>query len=140
MIESLKCYIEHLSLFHKFELLLPLSVTSLADNYAETENANGSAVTTARNKNYISEMSVNLKVMHSRWIKRRQEQAEASENHENKYPFTYMIDCIVEECKNYANTCSMFTNQLESANFLVYPPKSVNVKNEISNTQFKIDY
>ncbi len=127
VIETLKCYIEHLSLFHKFELLLPPSVASMAENIVESEDANGAAVTIVRNKNYISEMSVNLKVMQSRWVKRRQEQGEANENLDDKYPFTYMIDCIIEECKNYANTCSMFTQHVDNPNSLIYPPKSINV-------------
>jgi hypothetical protein len=127
VIESIKCYIEHLSLFHKYELLLP---PSLSDNLTDMDNSGGSALNVVRNKNYVNEMDVNLKIMHSRWVKRRsQEQADESSVETNKYPFTYMIDCIVEECRNYASTCSIFSLQPDpdNPNVLAYPPKSINV-------------
>lgn len=121
VIESLKCYIEHLSLFHKYDLLIP---PPLRSRFVDNEH---------KRQNYIKEMNVNFRIIHSKWKKRRQVNCDEivsaitlSSLHpdldENKYPFTYMIDCIVEECKLYSNTAKLF------AESLVYPPKTINVR------------
>ena len=92
IIECLKCYIEHLNLFHKYELLLPPELTL---------NCNNDVNKMPRNRNLVKEMDVNFKIITNRWFKRRQEQSESEE--ENKYPFTFMIDCLIEECKLNSN-------------------------------------
>lgn len=58
-------------------------------------------------KNYLREMKVNFKLISNRWIKRRNDQLKrlnASQNgdmneNEKKYPFTYLIDCLIMECR-----------------------------------------
>ena len=133
-IESLKCYIEHLSLFHKFGLLLPppppATMCSLADeNLAESREHETTEAGSSRlpvrnnNANFLNEMSVNLKSINARWTRRRQDSQVAQIGEQTTYPFTYMIDCIIEECKMYANTSKFFVQANENA---VYPPKSIN--------------
>lgn len=128
VIESLKCYVEHLILFNKFELLLPPSL-----NTTEADLNDSSILI----KNYINEMEVNFKVIQNRWSTRRQDQLNSKQA--SKYPFTYMIDCLVEECKLYANTSKLFVKkekkhvkfsdeqpiELTFSNSQIYPPKSI---------------
>lgn len=95
LIECLKCYVEHLMLFNKFEMLIPPEVTSL----------NNDETVTRPMKNYMTEMKINFKLIGIRWAKRREEQlARLNKNldmepNQRKYPFTYIIDCLIEECK-----------------------------------------
>lgn len=112
IIESLKLYIEHLALFNKYDFILPPSI-NLNDSMASQQNSNGNM------KNYFSEIQVSLKIISNRWVKRRQEQydeykqnIDIKENVERNFPFTYMIDCIVEECKLYAATSKFLTKTL----------------------------
>ena len=59
------------------------------------------------NKNYLREMKVNFKLISNRWVKRRDDQIKRLNNYQNgdmdenerKYPFTYLIDCLIEECR-----------------------------------------
>lgn len=140
IIESLKCYVEHLILFDKFGLILPVS-PSLDENPNEN----------VLNNCYINEMQINFKIIENRWVKRRQEQLEylksinSEQEQQQKYPFTYIIDCFIEECKLFANTSNLFAkskaktvkfadesdeiNDFKSSN--VYPPKSINELLEI---------
>ena len=60
-----------------------------------TLNCNNDVNRMPRNRNLVKEMDVNFKIITNRWFKRRQEQSESEE--ENKYPFTFMIDCLIEE-------------------------------------------
>lgn len=97
LIECLKCFVEHLVLFHKFELLIP----------PETCSSKSDDPTARGNKNYLAEMKINFKLIRNRWVKRRQEQMDRTDPNietsmsvnQKKYPFTYMIDCLIEECK-----------------------------------------
>lgn len=151
LIESLKCYVEHLILFNKFDLLLAPKIqlppadetvpsSGPADNDAELPKPNTI-------KNYTKEMEINFKIIQNRWLKRRQEAAEqqgqisSTNGADILYPFTYMIDCLVEECKSYANVSKLFNrvkskvkfsdecdpNAYDEAGSNVYPPKSINV-------------
>ncbi len=100
LIECVKCYVEHLILFHKFELLMPPDVAS--DTNDSDENP-----AKRRMKNYMAEMRVNFKLIGNRWATRRADQldrldpekASGLDENERKYPFTYMIDCLIEECR-----------------------------------------
>ena len=62
LIECLKCYVEHLILFHKFELLATPEVASCTIE---------PAASTRTMKNYMAEMNVNFKLIENRWVKRR---------------------------------------------------------------------
>jgi hypothetical protein len=105
LIECLKCYVEHLTLFHKFELLIPPEASGV-----KSEDARG-------HKNYIAEMKINFKLIRNRWVKRRQEQFERLDPNsksdmsvnQKKYPFTYMIDCLIEECKLNSVVCKFLS-------------------------------
>ncbi|CAF1033811.1 unnamed protein product [Brachionus calyciflorus] len=126
IIESIKCYVEHLALFNKFELLLPPSLTS------QDTSLNDSCLF----RNYINEMEVNFKLIQSRWTTRHQEQ-QSNIKTDKKYPFTYIIDCLIEECKSFANTSKLFVKPVHKKvkfsdekqepiiNQFVYPPKSL---------------
>jgi len=104
LIECVKCYIEHLILFHKFELLIPPDVVA---NGSEVINEDDLEPSKRRMKNYLAEMKVNFKLIENRWTTRRAEQFDRLEpekanylnENERKYPFTYMIDCLIEECR-----------------------------------------
>ena len=65
-------------------------------------------------------MDVNFKIITNRWFKRRQEQSESEE--ENKYPFTFMIDCLIEECKLNSNVTKFLIKESNDT----YPPRSIN--------------
>ena len=117
IIECTKCYVEHLNLFHKYELLLPPGLT-----------LNGDTNKVPRNKNLVKEMDVNFLIIENRWTKRREDQFDPHYNEENKYPFTFMIDCLIEECKLNANVTKFLcgNNSKETTNKF-YPPRSFNV-------------
>lgn len=93
-------------------------------------------------RKYLNEMLINFKIIENRWIKRRQEQAnllsainsskitnDGDDNSDIIYPFTYMIDCLLEECKSYATVAQLFlpSQSPDQENFLRcgYPPKSL---------------
>lgn len=134
VIESIKFYVEHLILFHKFEMLLPPK-TDVRDATRDEP------IIPARNN--ISEMQVNFTIIEKRWVQRRQEQiqllevinAPVTENTDVIYPFTYLIDCLFEECRAYANVAHLFTapgapqSLDDTENYLGYgyPPKSLMV-------------
>jgi hypothetical protein len=142
VIECLKCYTEHLSLFHKFDLLLPPSFGSSSSSTSNSMPQSSSDNLAVKSKNYIREMSINFSLITKRWQKRRQELVELNEaaaslgsnnSNDQKYPFTYMIDCIIEESKQYANTAKFFTHLKNNKNADLgtnenYPPKSLYVK------------
>lgn len=99
LIECLKCYVEHLVLFHKFELLIP-------PESGTATNDDSQSASVKSNKNFMNEMKVSFKLIHNRWSKRRQQQWDRLNGldsgldvNQRKYPFTYMIDCLIEECK-----------------------------------------
>jgi hypothetical protein len=135
--QALKCFIEHLILFHKFDLILPPCVTMPANVY-EDDDLNVAASISNR-KNYLNEMHVNFKVIENRWTMRREQQREllkpisTAPTSAQKYPFTYMIDCLIEECRPYALNARFldkptFVNaeQLNSSvRYNSYPPKSL---------------
>ncbi len=136
IIESLKFYVEHLTLFHKYDLLLMQT-----SNYVGDTSTISASDPQFISKNYTKEMLANLKLISNRWIDRRNNQIEQSELIKNnitnqeidkKYPFTYMIDCLIEECLLFANTSKFFTkNQIiriedETSYSAIYPPKTLN--------------
>lgn len=119
VVESIKCYVEHLILFNKYELLLAPFVNS-----HEADLNDSSCLF----KNYINEIQGNFKIIQNRCAKRRQEQSK------EKYPFTYMIDCLIEECRPFANVSKFFLkNSKKQVKFsdqssdenLIYPPKTI---------------
>jgi hypothetical protein len=119
IIECAKCYVEHLNLFHKYELLLPLELTL---------NTDSSRV--PRQRNIFREMDVNFKIIEKRWTKRKEEKLNQVSNEENKYPFTFMIDCLIEECKLNSNVTKFLSDKIDSKDEGIkhfYPPKSFNV-------------
>lgn len=155
IIESLKFYVEHLILFHKFHMLaspppLPMTTPSSTTSSHVDEDT---AASVEANTNYLHLMQVNLEVIQKRWLTRRQNQmeqqngekptAESRGSEENDddddeeditYPFTYMIDCLFEECKGYANVAPLFTTSHENGQMTKsigeiinggYPPKSL---------------
>ncbi|RNA06003.1 hypothetical protein BpHYR1_053722 [Brachionus plicatilis] len=122
-LESIKCFVEHLILFNKFELLLPPSASS-----HDTDLNDSSCLF----KNYLNEIEGNFKIIQNRCSKRRLEQT----NH--KYPFTHMIDCLIEECRPFANVSKFFLKNKKQVKFSdqgnrcdsddlnsIYPPKSI---------------
>jgi hypothetical protein len=144
IIESLKLYIEHLALFNKFDFILPPAI-NLNESNCALQSSNNTNM-----KNYFNEIQISLKIISNRWIKRRQEQnaeykhnLDAAENAERNFPFTYMIDCIVEECELFAATSKFLIKKLNhkkqnenkipleecDSNLFEsnsYPPKSIN--------------
>lgn len=141
IIESLKFYVEHLTLFHKYDLLL-----------MATSNYNGDTIAIAASdpqfipKNYTKEILNNLKIISNKWTDRRKDQIEQQEHIKNnminqdiekKYPFTYMIDCLIEECLLFSNTSKFFTKKQtitiedETTYSNIYPPKNLNQLLEI---------
>lgn len=118
IVESIKCYAEHLMLFNKYELILPPLL-----NTNETDLNESSSLF----KNYLNEIQGNFKIIQNRCVKRRQEQTK------QKYPFTYMIDCLIEECMPFANVSKFFLKNKKQVKFsdqgvdenLTYPPKSI---------------
>jgi hypothetical protein len=124
IIECTKCYVEHLNLFHKYEMLLPPEIVLNTDLNK-----------VPRNRNIVKEMDVNFKIIANRWIKRREEQFSQANNDENRYPFTFMIDCLIEECKLNSNVSKFLKIQSDSKNktdedeiINFYPPRSFNVR------------
>ncbi len=136
IVESIKFYVEHLTLFHKYDLLL-----------MPTPNYNSDTSTIAASdpqfiqKNYTNEVLTNLKLISNRWTDRRKDQIEQLEKIKNnttnqevekKYPFTYMIDCLIEECLLFANTSKLFlkkqtiTIEEEICLSSIYPPRTLN--------------
>jgi len=89
-----------------------------------------------RNRNLVKEMDVNFKIIANRWIKRREEQFDQADNHENRYPFTFMIDCLIEECKLNSNVSKFLKSQTDSKNedeiINFYPPRSFNVTDKMA--------
>lgn len=143
IIESIKFYVEHLMLFHKFEMLLvPRPVLTERAGGDDDDDVDSTP------HNYISEMQINFKIIENRWIKRRQEQFEllnainSSSSGGNPqqdiiYPFTYLIDCLFEECRGYSNVAKLFAKsddqkEVQSQRDVIvgygYPPKSLIVR------------
>lgn len=141
IVESIKFYVEHLILFHKFDMLIAPPSPSASQQQQE-------ATSTTSTPNYLSDMQINFKIIENRWAKRRQEQVElenaitssSSSEHANEsadrnndlvYPFTYMIDCLFEECRSYANVASFFFaahehhQSIGEVTRVGYPPKSL---------------
>ena len=128
LIECLKCYVEHLILFHRFELLVPPQL-----------NPVGEAVDHTSNRNYLNEMKVNFQIIGNRWRKRREEQSDRLsadrsaylDANERKYPFTYMIDCLTEECRHnslvakYLSRPKTTINENQQPLESFYPPNSI---------------
>lgn len=138
-IESIKFYVEHLSLFNRFELLVapqpPILTTESLSPLMSPQ------------KNYLGDMEINFRIIENRWRQRRNEQAleltstssstataSSGTNTDISYPFTYLVDCLLEECGLYANVskflgsrCSLKrTRSNEMTNFFgSYPPKSI---------------
>ena len=159
VVESLKLYVEHLVMFHKFDLLIPPSLNSLENSFSSKENSNSADQPLANSKSYLNEIQIDFKLIQNRWTKRREEQLEFYKSNKDTYyskdenaqeknfPFTYMIDCILEDCKMYANVSKFFINsQIAAAatsspnqnafkdeefedlfNTNIYPPKSIYV-------------
>ena len=112
IVESIKFYVEHLILFHKFDMLLaPPSPPASQQQQQDVIST----------PNYLSDMQINFKIIENRWAKRRQEQVElenaitsnsshssetADDSSDIVYPFTYMIDCLFEECRS----CLLYTS------------------------------
>ena len=138
IIESMKFYVEHLVLFHKFEMLLapPRPHTSPQKAAAAQDNV------VVTHRNYLSEMHINFAIIEKRWITRRQQQDEllnaiattgdnSGDGADVIYPFTYLIDCLFEECRAFANVAQLFhpgkTNDERDNETFVggYPPKSL---------------
>ena len=148
IVECLKSYVEHLILFHKFELLLPPKLNIVAESELEDKMPTA----TNKNKNYLSEMEVNFKIIKNRWLNRRKSQMnncamlDKTDEIDRKYPFTYMIDCLIEECKLNSKIAkflsqikkSFFESDSETKN--VYPPVSINVKRFTTKFNVKIYY
>lgn len=148
IIESIKFYVEHLMLFHKFNMLMPPPPPPPTST-SSTKVTNGQDLVVQAN--YLSEMQVNLKIIENRWMKRRQEQieqidaissstddnrtattasADTDTNHDINYPFTYLVDCLFEECRGYANIAPLFVNSTttttgQRSDLGGYPPKSI---------------
>lgn len=119
IIECTKCYVEHLNFFHKYELLLPPELTLNSDSNKAP-----------RFRNLVREMDVNFIVITNRWKKRREEQLDQVCKEENKYPFTFMVDCLIEECRLNSNVTKFLSgnnNSKDEEIKLFYPPKSFNV-------------
>ncbi len=144
IVESLKLYVEHLTLFHKYDLLI-MPPSNLNESIALA--ASDPQYVPVTNKNYTKEMIINFKVIQNRWLERRKEQLEHKKNStaaknltdiEKRYPFTYLIDCLMEECLLYANTSKYFTSNIsvikeneEAAYANIYPPQTLNQLLEI---------
>lgn len=130
LIECLKCYVEHLNLFHKFELLVPPELNL---------NSNDSS-RALRQRNLVKETDVNFKIIANRWIKRREDQLDFERNtcyvDDQKYPFTFMLDCLIEECKQNCLMAKFLTGkdiiQVEKLKNY-YPPKSFHVRRRDSS-------
>ena len=119
IIECAKCYVEHLNFFHKYELLLPPELTLNTDSSK-----------LPRHRNLVREMDVNFKIIVKRWTKRREEQLDQTYKDDSKYPFTFMIDCLIEECKLNSNVTKFLAGKIDSKDEEIksfYPPKSFNV-------------
>lgn len=135
VVESIKFYVEHLILFHKFNMFMAPSPMSSKSSEEEKD-----VVPT----NYLSEMQINFKIIENRWMKRRQEQIEQinslgggasttntddkSDDSDINYPFTFLIDCLFEECRGYANVAPFFGvggQKPINESLSGYPPKSL---------------
>ena len=92
-----------LKFFHKYELLLPPELTLNTDSSK-----------LPRHRNLVREMDVNFKIIVKRWTKRREEQLDQTYKDDSKYPFTFMIDCLIEECKLNSNVTKFLAGKIDS--------------------------
>ena len=123
MCESLKLFVEHITLFNKYDVLLPPSSSSSSSS-SHVSDQQQQQQQQLEHRNFTLETLATLKSIGVTVSRRSDTDTDtssvqpSSSKFKSKYPFTYMIDCLLTECRQYAATSSFLTTG-------VYPPKSL---------------